>query len=80
MNNIEIANAVGKAMVPYFGRIMEHLKIYLSGQLTEEEMPLQIQALGQYSTIFLIIYHSHLTIWKSLQIFRYAGRNCSNDW
>ncbi len=38
-------------MVPYFGRIMEHLKIYLSGQLTEEEMPLQIQALGKYSAV-----------------------------
>lgn len=35
-------------MVPYFGPIMEHLKIYLSGQLTEDEyeMTLQIQALG----------------------------------
>jgi hypothetical protein len=55
-NSIAIANAVGKAMVPYFGRIMEHLKIYLSGQLTEEEMPLQIQALGKYSTVSLIIF------------------------
>ncbi|EFX65679.1 hypothetical protein DAPPUDRAFT_303554 [Daphnia pulex] len=45
------ANAVGKAMVPYFGRIMEHLKIYLSGQLTEEEMPLQIQALDTLGVI-----------------------------
>jgi hypothetical protein len=43
-------------MVPYFGRIMEHLKIYLSGQLTEEEMPLQIQALGKYFTVSLIIF------------------------
>ena len=35
-------------MVPYFSRIMEHLEIYLSGQLTLEEMPLQVQALGKY--------------------------------
>jgi hypothetical protein len=33
-------------MVPYFGRIMEHLRIYLGGQLKEEEMSLHIQALG----------------------------------
>lgn len=36
-------------MVPYFSRIMEHLKIYLSGQLSLEEMPLQVQALGKDS-------------------------------
>lgn len=36
-------------MVPYFGRVMEHLKIYLSGQLSLEEMPLQIQALGMHN-------------------------------
>ncbi len=45
-------------MVPYFGRIMEHLKIYLSGQMTEEEMPLQLQALGQYSTVIVLIIFS----------------------
>lgn len=33
-------------MVPYFARVMEHLKVYLSGQLSLEEMPLQVQALG----------------------------------
>jgi hypothetical protein len=45
-------------MVPYFGRIMEHLKIYLSGQMTEEEMPLQLQALGQYSTVIVLMIFS----------------------
>lgn len=34
-------------MVPYFTRVMEHMKIYLTGQLTPEEMPLQVQALGK---------------------------------
>jgi len=33
-------------MVPYFGQIMEHLKVYLTGQLAPEEMALQTQALG----------------------------------
>lgn len=37
-------------MVPYFSRIMEHLKVYLSGQLSLEEMPLQVQALGNFFT------------------------------
>lgn len=41
------ANAVGKGMVPYFAQIMENLKIYLTGELSGEEMPLQVQALGQ---------------------------------
>ncbi|XP_057376777.1 importin-4-like [Daphnia carinata] len=45
------ANAVGKAMVPYFGRVMEYLKVYLSGQLTPEEMPLQVQALDTLGVI-----------------------------
>lgn len=36
-------------MVPYFAQIMEHLKVYLTGNLSEEEMPLQVQALGKCS-------------------------------
>jgi len=41
------ANAVGTALVPYFSRIMEYLKMYLTGELSTEEMPLQVQALGE---------------------------------
>lgn len=32
--------------MPYFSQIMEHLKVYVVGELAPEEMPLQIQALG----------------------------------
>ena len=42
------ANAVQKSMVPFFGQVMEHLKIYLSNDMSEEEMPLQVQALGEF--------------------------------
>ena len=45
------ANAVEKAMVPFFGRIMDFLKVYLAGQLSAEEMPLQIQALDTLGVI-----------------------------
>lgn len=43
-------------MVPYFGQIMEHLKVYLTGQLAPEEMALQTQALG--NNIIIILKHN----------------------
>lgn len=81
LGNTIIANAVGKAMVPYFGRIMEHLKVYLSGQLTLEEMPLQVQALGN---LLIILspkdsFHQFNIVIIFLFYFRYVGRNCPND-
>lgn len=57
LNNFIVANAVEKAMVPYFGQIMEHLKVYLTGQLTTEEMALQTQALGRPNYFFFINYN-----------------------
>lgn len=47
MSSFLIANAVESVMTAFFSRIMEHLKVYLTGELSEEEMPLQIQALGK---------------------------------
>jgi hypothetical protein len=50
------ANAVCSTMAVFFPQIMEHLKVFLSGQLSPDEMPLQIQALGKKLNSAMVIH------------------------
>lgn len=77
-----VANAVEKAMVPYFAQIMEHLKVYLTGQLAPEEMALQTQALGNnnnYYYIYKTLLITLLFTFFSYVALRHFGCHCSDD-
>jgi len=53
------ATAVCSTMAVFFPQIMEHLKVFLSGQLSPDEMPLQIQELGKKFISAMLIYVTH---------------------
>ena len=45
---IFLANAAQKEIVPYFGEIIEQLKLFLAPAQNEDQQKVQMQALGSY--------------------------------